>query len=663
MSKKIGRNDPCPCGSGLKYKKCCLAKSATVGLSKAPLIVLGDLIQQKFDNYFKYNYGNIKNFNDFAASKILDIRRRFFAERIKLVGSIDKDPAYRLLTSYLKFLEREVSKVASLHSHFYWLNISRRIHEDIFYAGIKSPLTAGNRRVTLELAILKYGDKNVNKDCILENVEMFWNKKIKQIFDYKLTSVDLRLLFDLLVLCFEYYQVSCDLRWVGKGAAILVKENNYRLSPSTEIRKMVGLYDRRLENPSSTSLLGRIGFFEKPEDFELVSFEDLYGLQQQMAPIVGIWRPLTLNEQKKIPQKFKMRTIGKRKFLIFNQNFFPFPVNLSPFISRLAIHPHLEKIFLKRYKMTIEEVVFCIRQLYIVQFLNSLRDIGASKRIRSCGLMSYDKKLLFKLMKISTEKLKKKWKIGKIRKNTTSLLSCFFSLTTFNDSLRNSISLWDRRRLFLLLELGGYMIVDFTNSLNVLYTLFEDVAYDDESRKIKSKDFVDSVHGYLTNKVKGLSFLFPPRYKVRRNQRVVGDIDLSPVKSGILFLVECKTRRISPGFERGDYRAVKNRWGWIASNKNSWLNQADSLAKKISTSPTWDNGQIPKNIKYVVPLVCSSFHEYIWEDKERHFLNKEVPRISTIGELTEYLKSFNKRELSKKPYIIRVRHEAGKNEP
>ena len=23
-NKKIGRNDPCPCGSGLKYKKCCL---------------------------------------------------------------------------------------------------------------------------------------------------------------------------------------------------------------------------------------------------------------------------------------------------------------------------------------------------------------------------------------------------------------------------------------------------------------------------------------------------------------------------------------------------------------------------------------------------------------------------------------------------------------
>ncbi|MFP4284609.1 MAG: SEC-C metal-binding domain-containing protein, partial [Desulfovermiculus sp.] len=23
---RLGRNDPCPCGSGLKYKKCCLGK-------------------------------------------------------------------------------------------------------------------------------------------------------------------------------------------------------------------------------------------------------------------------------------------------------------------------------------------------------------------------------------------------------------------------------------------------------------------------------------------------------------------------------------------------------------------------------------------------------------------------------------------------------------
>jgi hypothetical protein len=27
-SPKVGRNDPCPCGSGKKHKKCCLAATA-----------------------------------------------------------------------------------------------------------------------------------------------------------------------------------------------------------------------------------------------------------------------------------------------------------------------------------------------------------------------------------------------------------------------------------------------------------------------------------------------------------------------------------------------------------------------------------------------------------------------------------------------------------
>ena len=26
MTEKVGRNDPCPCGSGKKYKSCCFPK-------------------------------------------------------------------------------------------------------------------------------------------------------------------------------------------------------------------------------------------------------------------------------------------------------------------------------------------------------------------------------------------------------------------------------------------------------------------------------------------------------------------------------------------------------------------------------------------------------------------------------------------------------------
>jgi hypothetical protein len=34
----VGRNDPCPCGSGKKYKKCCLAKDQAASLANAPVV-------------------------------------------------------------------------------------------------------------------------------------------------------------------------------------------------------------------------------------------------------------------------------------------------------------------------------------------------------------------------------------------------------------------------------------------------------------------------------------------------------------------------------------------------------------------------------------------------------------------------------------------------
>ncbi len=36
LAAKVGRNDPCPCGSGKKYKQCCQPKEAVSGLATAP---------------------------------------------------------------------------------------------------------------------------------------------------------------------------------------------------------------------------------------------------------------------------------------------------------------------------------------------------------------------------------------------------------------------------------------------------------------------------------------------------------------------------------------------------------------------------------------------------------------------------------------------------
>jgi hypothetical protein len=38
IAMKAGRNDPCPCGSGKKYKHCCVNKSASVPILQKLLI-------------------------------------------------------------------------------------------------------------------------------------------------------------------------------------------------------------------------------------------------------------------------------------------------------------------------------------------------------------------------------------------------------------------------------------------------------------------------------------------------------------------------------------------------------------------------------------------------------------------------------------------------
>lgn len=59
MDKKVGRNDPCPCGSGKKYKNCCMQKdkgpkkfSAKV-ISSGPKNTLPNLMERTFGDAIK----------------------------------------------------------------------------------------------------------------------------------------------------------------------------------------------------------------------------------------------------------------------------------------------------------------------------------------------------------------------------------------------------------------------------------------------------------------------------------------------------------------------------------------------------------------------------------------------------------------------------------
>ncbi|MGA8165315.1 MAG: SEC-C metal-binding domain-containing protein [Waddliaceae bacterium] len=61
MTSKVGRNDPCPCGSGKKYKQCCWKKRFPLGKRKFKVTVVssgGSPAMKKTPDLMERTFGN-----------------------------------------------------------------------------------------------------------------------------------------------------------------------------------------------------------------------------------------------------------------------------------------------------------------------------------------------------------------------------------------------------------------------------------------------------------------------------------------------------------------------------------------------------------------------------------------------------------------------------
>lgn len=101
MSKKVGRNDKCPCGSGKKFKKCCIGKISNKIVSKKESI-------SEFDKLItSFNKVDLLKIN--AALQLLpinhgkNVRFEIFAKEV-VVNSEDEKPniSYSSLITFFK---------------------------------------------------------------------------------------------------------------------------------------------------------------------------------------------------------------------------------------------------------------------------------------------------------------------------------------------------------------------------------------------------------------------------------------------------------------------------------------------------------------------------------------------------------------------------------
>ena len=196
MSKKIGRNDPCPCGSGKKYKNCCLGrKVATVdrttskpekpGVSRLAIMKFQQKLQDKPEQLEKLceqigKFSDDKDicFKDFILESwtLKKVRKMGTSEIIEKLESMNIDFE---IERFKKQAQNYISAIQLAEDHYYTQNFQAPGQdEDFIWLAI---LELWNRiipeKFNMEMIddLIQGGYENIDKQDSRSGIEK-WEK-------------------------------------------------------------------------------------------------------------------------------------------------------------------------------------------------------------------------------------------------------------------------------------------------------------------------------------------------------------------------------------------------------------------------------------------------------------------------------------------------------
>ncbi|MHC1754476.1 MAG: YecA family protein [Methanosarcina sp.] len=149
MSKKIGRNDPCPCGSGKKYKHCCLGNKAagtnlTTSKSEAP--VINRLAIMRFEHKLQDNPEQLeeigKELENYSGDRDMDFKefilRSWSIDKVKKMSTseiIEKLQSMNIdfeIERFKKQAQNHISAIQLAEDHYYTQNFQAQGPDEDF---------------------------------------------------------------------------------------------------------------------------------------------------------------------------------------------------------------------------------------------------------------------------------------------------------------------------------------------------------------------------------------------------------------------------------------------------------------------------------------------------------------------------------------------------
>jgi hypothetical protein len=154
--------------------------------------------------------------------------------------------------------------------------------------------------------------------------------------------------------------------------------------------------------------------------------------------------------------------------------------------------------------------------------------------------------------------------------------------------------------------------------------------------RIKGHDLEQAFGEYLRHHVESpedIWWLGSEKRNVRFSEGASRNPDIAFIVNDCLLLIEVKAYGASTDlYFLGDAKEFDNRW---RNKVLPALDQADSLAKRLGREPTGRNYKLPGKVKFIVPVVCCPFGEWIPSLASRYWLYEDMPRICMPEEILE----------------------------
>jgi hypothetical protein len=643
--EKVGRNDPCPCGSGKKYKKCHGMEKVSKPKEKEEMTLLPGVYQIVVRKYFSQTKLNID-------AELLNLKKVVFeATNKNFGGAIDGIGFFK---EYLLQTEKLIQKIANKNTLYELLYWSRRLAPTNLFR--TSNLSVMIYREIQMLSIYKYGKTkgnlgfdqhgSIHPEYIIPFCKMEYIEMINFLKDNDLKEEITNVIDDVIrieILSYIYLRATQDYRILNKGGTFRIVADGYFVDTTKETDYLIKLYDDRLKNTNLFSRTGTYVEHNRPSTLDNIAFCPYFALNVDHKE-----RSLLYNAKtESYKEIFKN---GDEKIEVLSNYTFGY-FDVKSIYEFLVL---FEKEFEDYYDFTVKDFALFLSYLgfkifhsFLDHYQAQFNILNRAYTIGKYNLEEFTEDFHSKSEELSkivfNETLKNKVKLEKI-------LSKFL----LTDLTQNDIDLWTRGPKRFMYQLSSeYVVIDYYCLTDILSFIVKDItAKDGDVGNRRAISFEEAIETELKR-------ILPPD-KIWKCAEVIyagqesREIDASFVKEDVLVILEAKAVNVSFGFDKGDKTAVEYR----INKMKSAIAEVDDKVLFIKNNYELLKGKLPVGIKYVCSLVVSSYPEFIWEKTENLFLSEKMslPRIVNVADM-ELISGLKTTNFIERSFCVELNHQ------